>query len=282
MKQALIAILVLLVLGFIAAAVYVVGFMDNGEEDGDTAPVGAAQDETNGTGESLRRVETEADLLDALDAATERNQDTVGWLRVPGTKINNCVLQSHDNEAYLGTNEKREYDLYGCYFVDYECFVGERDILSPNTIIYGHSDMTDNPEGKRFSQLFHFKDEEFAKNTPVVTFSTMGNTMQWQVFAVFFTDVDFNYIEAEPADGVQVLAKAAMEKSLYDYGVTVGKEDKILTLSTCSGKNGMNDRTQRFVVMAKLMPEDFTAPKTADLSVRESGTEAIAEESPAE
>ena len=44
----------------------------------------------------------------------------------------------------------------------------------------------------------------------------------------------------------------------------------------------MNDRTQRFVVMAKLMPEDFTAPKTAELSVRESGTEAIAEESPAE
>jgi len=189
---------------------------------------------------------------------------------VPGTKINNCVLQSHDNEAYLRTNEQQEYDLYGCYFVDYECSVGARDVLSPNTIIYGHSDMTDNPDGKRFSQLFHFTDEEFAQNTPVISFSTLEGPMEWQVFAVFFTDVSFNYIEAAPSDGVQVLAKAAMEKSLYDYGVSVGKDDHILTLSTCSGRNGMNDRTQRFVVMAKLMPEEFTAPKTADLSVRTS------------
>ena len=192
-----------------------------------------------------------------------------GLLRVPGTTINNSVLQSHDNMTYLRTNEAREYDIYGCYFADWECSVGERENFSPNTVIYGHSDLKDNPEGPRFSQLFRFTDPEFAAKTPVIRFSTIQDYMEWEIFAVFYTRTDFDYISAEPEGGAEALAKAAMERSIYDYGVTVGPEDHILTLSTCTVKEGAEDRSQRLVVMARMLPEEAETPVRAEITPKE-------------
>ena len=48
--------------------------------------------------------------------------------------------------------------------------------------------------------------------------------MTWEVFAVIYTNTSFSYIDAEPEGGAQALAQAAMEKSIYDYGVTVGRQ----------------------------------------------------------
>lgn len=213
-----------------------------------------------------KEIDTDADVLDALDYYTERNQDTVGWLKIKGTDINNSVLQSHNNFTYLRTDEFREYDLYGCYFADWECSIGSRDVFSSNTVIYGHSDLTDKPEGPRFSQLFHFTDQAFAEKTPTIQFSTLeSGVMDWEIFAVFYVDKTFAYIDAEPPDGVEALAKEVQAMSLYDYGVTVGPEDKILTLSTCSVKDGPQDRDHRFVVMARLLPDGAEVPKTANI-----------------
>ncbi len=264
----LIAVLAILIVLLLVAGFVFVFFM---EEPPDSILVDSpgSQDE-RGTPQlnDPKDVVTQADELDALDSATTRNQDTVGWLRVPGTTINNSVLQSHDNSTYLRTNEAREYDIYGCYFADWECSIGSREALSPNTVIYGHSDLKDNPEGPRFSQLFHFTDPEFAKATPTVSFSTLEGFMDWEVFAVFYTEKTFSYIDAEPEGGVEQLAKACQEKSLYDYGITVGPEDKILTLSTCTVKYGAEDNNHRFVVMARLLPEGQEPPAAASLTVR--------------
>ena len=49
-------------------------------------------------------VETEMDLLEALDYEIKQNQDTVGWLIVPNTQISNSVLQAHDNTAVSYTH----------------------------------------------------------------------------------------------------------------------------------------------------------------------------------
>ena len=61
---------------------------------------------------------TDADVLEALDYEISQNRDTIGWLKIPGTKINNSVLQSYDNAYYLRQDERRKYSLYGCYFAD--------------------------------------------------------------------------------------------------------------------------------------------------------------------
>lgn len=215
-------------------------------------------------------VETDADLLEALDYELGMNPDTVGWIQVPGTDINNSVLQGHDNTVYLKMNERRKPDIYGAYALDYECNVGTREETSRNTVIYGHSDLKDNPDGPRFSQLFRFTDKTFARQTPYIRFSTSEAFMDWQVFAVFYPNVSMNYIKVNmTGDELVKLAQDAMDQSIYDYGITVGPNDKIITLSTCTMEYGANDINHRFVIMAKLVEENQEKSPTAKFEINE-------------
>lgn len=265
MKKVLLALALVAAIVVMGGLAYVLLVM---EDDPDAAFVGGSEAAIPDAQLNVpRAIETQADVLDALDYETTQNQDTVAWLKIPNTRVNNSVLQGHDNIAYLRTNERREPSIYGCFFADAECNVSSRELLSHNTVVYGHSDLQDNPDGPRFSQLFKFTDPEFAKTTPVIEFSTIEDFMDWQVFAVFYTTTDFDYISAEPEGGVNALAAEAGKKSLYNYGVTVGPEDHILTLSTCSVRDG-NDGTHRLVVMAKLLPEGAVPPESANITVQ--------------
>ena len=259
MKKFLAGLAVLVLLAGLGAAVWLLLQM---EEDPAQTVSSAPQAGTRTELNVRQKARDYAEMLEALDYETRQNRDTVGWLKIPGTEVNNSVLQSFDNAYYLRRDERRNDELYGCYFVDYECSVGGRELLEANTVIYGHSDMKDNAEGRRFSQLFHFLDPAFAAATPCIQFCTPDEPMEWQIFAVFYTDVEFNYIQVL-MDGPQrvALAQAAMERSIYDYGVTVGEEDKLLTLSTCTARFG--DSSHRFVVMAKLLGAQEEPPETA-------------------
>ena len=263
----LILTLVLLIGGLVLGAILLMGQQPS-------KPVSNQQSQASGSSGAelgvMKPIDTHADAMEALSYEISQNQDTVGWVKVPETSINNSVLQAHSNEAYLRTNERGQDDVYGSYFVDYECSVGSREVLSPNTIIYGHSDLKDNPEGPRFSQLFKFTDAEFAKNTPYLYFSTIEDYMVWEIFAVLYTDTKMQYIypnleEQQLTD----LIKEAKLKSIYNYNVDVSGSDKILTLSTCSRKFGQNPE-QRFVIMAKLIDKEAQEKLTAELTVNPS------------
>lgn len=56
------------------------------------------------------------DMLDKMVEAYNLNSDTIGWLRVPNTTIDNSVLQKAgetNNNYYLRLNEKKESDNFG-------------------------------------------------------------------------------------------------------------------------------------------------------------------------
>lgn len=268
MKKLLAAFVVTLLLILIGGGVYFVLTM----EDEELAPPDAAAASSEaGTQAELnvrRQAKNYAEMLDSLDYEILQNRDTVAWLKISGTEINNSVLQSYDNAFYLRRNERRQYDVYGCYFLDYECMTGGRDDLSRNTIVYGHEDISDDPDSKRFSQLYKFLDPAFARATPTIQFCTQEDPMDWQVFAVFYTNISFNYIAVDVDDDeFTELVTTARQKSIYDYDVEVGPEDKILTLSTCTVKYG--DHEHRFVVMAKLLGEEEDVPVFAEFTERD-------------
>lgn len=265
MKKILLVLAALAAVALVGGIAFVLVFM---EDDPDAAFVGGSADDLQEAELMVpRNTDTDADILEALDYEVTQNKDTVAWLKIPNTRIDNSVLQSHDNLFYLRLNERRESSVYGCYFADAECNVSSRELLSHNTIVYGHSDLQDNPEGQRFSQLFKFVDPEFAKANPVIEFSTLDSFMKWEIFAVFYTTVDFDYIEAEPVGGLKQLADEAKSRSIHNYNVAVGDNDHILTLSTCSVKDG-NDGTHRLVVMAKLLPDGADAPPEAKIGAQ--------------
>ena len=97
--------------------------------------------------------------------------------------------------------------------------------------------------------------------------------MVWQVFAVFYTDIKFDYINPNPADATfNSLIKKAQDLSFYDYDVEVTSNDKILTLSTCTYRLADDTKLHypndyRYVVMAKLLPADAVLEDTVSLTI---------------
>ena len=207
-------------------------------------------------------------LIEKIDEGLKRNADTKGWLYIPNTEIDNQVLQGKDNDYYLRIDEDKNYSVFGCYYLDYACKIGSRDVVSKNTIIYGHSDLKDNKDGKKFSQLYKYDEIDFLKENPYIYFSTEDEDMVWQVFAVFYTNWrDFNYILADPSDATfESIIKDAKARSQYIIDIPVDKNDNILTLSTCSAYyNKQNPDDYRFVVMAKLLPNNEVSKTTMEV-----------------
>ncbi len=213
--------------------------------------------------------ETQSTSIEDLAAAKAINSDAMGWLIVPGTDIDNAVMQSVNNTDYLALNEAGQYDSWGSYFADYYANIASPELLLQNTVIYGHAENPENPDGVRFSQLFRYVDVEgFLTENPYI-YLTVGTgdaseELVFEVFAVFFTDIDFYYINPSPSsddfDAFIDTVQAKNEFVLEDYTVT--EDDKLLTLSTCSHRYDTgNTRDQRLVVMAKLVEsDDGTAP----------------------
>ncbi len=198
-----------------------------------------------------------------LAQAKVENADAVAWLTVTGTDIDNAVMQTTNNIDYLSLNEQGEYDGWGSYFADYYANLLAPDYLMQNTVIYGHAENPENPDGVRFSQLFRYLEEDFMAENPCI-YLTIGEgdaeeTLVFEVFAVFFTDIDFYYINPTPSDaGFDDFIDTVLAKNEYLVAEdSVLETDSLLTLSTCSHRyDTENTRDQRLVVMAKLVEDD--------------------------
>ncbi len=283
MKKVLLGLLGLVVVSAIGLLGYIIyNELANPENVGEAIPVDASSQASSQSSQSskaqpevrlhdMKPVETSAEIFSAIDHELTQNRHTVGWLNITDTKISNSVLQADNNAYYLTINERGDADPFGCYFADYTCNFGDRNGLSPNTVIYGHSDISgteDQPDGRRVSQLFHYTDQEFAGKHPLITFSTPQESMTWQVFAVFYTDLDLDFTRTDlDSAGVAQLAEDAKARSIYQYNVPVDGADKLLTLVTCTVKFGKENQPKvRYVVMAKLLDEGETPANITNLT----------------
>lgn len=178
------------------------------------------------------------------------NQDTVGWLTVPGTGIDTAVVQGDNNEFYLRHDFYKKYTEYGNPFLDYR---NNAAGLSQNNVIYGHH-MAD---GMLFAELIRtYGSVSSYKTTPVIEYNTIFKESKWKVIAAFYTNAkanqDNNYVfsyntPSMSKESFKEFLKEIQQRSLYSTGVDVDENDKLLTLSTCSSE--VPDG--RFVVIAR-------------------------------
>ena len=173
-------------------------------------------EDPNGEGELTKEEqlkELQKKMLENTLAMQQKNKDTIGWLYIDGTTIDDVVVKvnyNDDNAYYLRRNANGENDNDGCYFADWRCKSGGREALSKNTVIYGHNlgraenalltDYENHANGPKFAQLLKYQDPEFARSHPYIYYSTIEEDMVWQVFAVFYTDISFDYINPAPTD----------------------------------------------------------------------------------
>lgn len=197
--------------------------------------------------------ETEKDLpeqqLPAYDFSSllKQNPDVVGWLLMPGAQVDHPVVQAVDNDYYLHRNLYGETEYAGTIFMDYRCRWGE----SPNAVIYGHN-MTD---GSMFGHLKQYMEESVWEENPYFWFITPQHVYRCDIFAVYLTTAEKDYIRTRFADDADFMdyVETARSQSAYRIpDVDVEPGDQIMTLSTCNYAEVEN--LGRQAVHAKITP----------------------------
>jgi len=176
----------------------------------------------------------------------EENEDVVGWITIDDTNIDYPVLQAEDNAYYLTKNLEGEESRAGSIFLDYRNDIQSDD--EKNIVVYGHR-MKD---GSMFKHLTKFLDEDYFESHRTFTFDTLYDRYEAEVFAVYNTLTDFNYIETDFADDedYKKLLEKIHDKSLFEADVDVSANDSIITLSTCD--YALDEEDGRLVLHAKL------------------------------
>lgn len=196
-------------------------------------------------------VQEEMTAFDKYANVYAQNSDLVGWVSIPGTRIDYPVMQTKDNpDFYLKHAFDKSYSSYGVPYVQENCDIG----ISDNLVLYGHH----MNNGSMFSDLCKYKSEDFYQEHKIIHFDTLESFGEYEVIAAFktvaYSQEEFKYyhfVRAESAKQFDEYIAECKELALYDTGVTAEYGDKLITLSTCeySRTNG------RMVVLAKLLEE---------------------------
>jgi len=189
-----------------------------------------------------------------------KNDDMIGWLRIPGTDIDYPVMQTVDSpDFYLDHGFDGQKSVYGALYVQENCSI----LNSDNLIIYGHN-MKD---GKMFSDLCRYADKSFYNDHRIIYFDTLDIFGTYEIVYVFRTEVYkdgcfkyYNFVNARNEDDFESFIQKCDDMKLYDTGVSAEYGDRLITLSTCApyAKNG------RMVVVAKQVKASDTYERDQD------------------
>ena len=145
----------------------------------------------------------------------------------------------------MNHNFEKKWNIAGWIFADFHNKLDETD---KNLIIYGHN----TKDGSMFGSLKNILKEEWYKNPDnykVILVTEMGQ-FTYQVFSTYSIKPEDYYINTifNSDEEFDKFIKKLKSRSVYDYGIDVSANDKILTLSSC-----MNEGTKRVVLHAKLI-----------------------------
>ncbi len=209
-----------------------------------SAPIADPTDKTDDPGGSSDNEPEPRKINQSFLELLKINEDITGWIKIPDTKVDYPIVQGTDNDFYLKRNHEKKESRYGSIFMD---FRNNFESLDKNTILYGHH-MAD---GMMFNNVAKYKQRKFFESHPYIFFSTLYDELKWEVFSVYVTDVNFDYIRVsfDADNDFLEFVDVLKEKSIYETDITLDSNDIILTLSTCS----YEFENARTVVHAKLL-----------------------------
>ncbi len=262
------ALVALLVLVFLISAIYVISYwVESAQQSGqynDLASIVESirqEQATNpnatlptGTPDPTAPTDGDADQSAILPEYRELyaiNNDLVGWISIPGTRVDYPVCQTRrERDYYLYRNFYGEDSKSGCIYVREAC-----DVFRPsdNVVIYGHRMNS----GEMFADLMNYRDKKFWESHQTFTFDTIYQRHTYQVIAVFVTSGDpgvgyayHQFNDAHSEADFDKFMQTVHSLQFYDTGHTAKYGDMLITLSTCTPRYE-SPSNGRLVVVAK-------------------------------
>ena len=123
-----------------------------------------------------------------------QNSDLVGWISIPGTRIDSPVMQTKDNpNFYLKHAFDQSYSSYGVPYMQENCDIG----ISDNLVLYGHH----MKNGSMFKDISRYKDQGYFDQHSEIILYTPEREIHLKALAAVCTSPDAIRRKTEFASG---------------------------------------------------------------------------------
>lgn len=190
-----------------------------------------------GDSEQFRMESKEAGMENPIDfeKLQKINPDIYAWIQVPGTRIDYPVASvtgTEDEDYYLNHDFRKNYEFAGTIYSHNE---NARDFSDPVTVLYGHNMIN----GSMFAGINKFADGKFFENHDTVYIFTPEQLLTYRIISYYESDNNnilkhYGLFQNKDLlkDYHRVIKQA--ENGYARKEISLGADDRILTLSTCS------------------------------------------------
>lgn len=202
---------------------------------------------------SFYRIDSRVVNIEKESKRTKR--DIIGWIKVQGTDIDYPVLYNNKSGDLKSIN------------YNYTWTNNNSKELHNNIVIFGHNirnvsnqPLITNKAHQRFEQLPSFLYYDFSKKNQYIQYTLNGKDYLYQIFSVAIVEdkyIDYTGEKLNKNTFEKVVAGAKYD-SYFNYNVKITKDDKIISLVTCTRFYG--GLGYDFKIVAKLVDKKIGIP----------------------
>ncbi|WP_350454628.1 class B sortase [Slackia heliotrinireducens] len=262
LSPALIAVIVVLVLA-LAGAVGGIAYLAKAGEQTAELEQRAEQTEIPETPEvpdsTVEDTPDETLIIDNpvdFDALREEAPNTMGWLYVPNTNINQAVMQHpEDNSFYLTHNEVGEAFDPGAAFIE---LYNSPEFTDSVTVVYGHNW---EPAEQQFYTLHRFQEDEFFDDNELFYIYAPGHIYTYKIVSAFTTDnshilATYDFANPDQFASFEDWIAAPESIDVHTREVEMDENSRIVVLSTCN--TGAIEQYSRYLVCGVMIDDTST------------------------
>lgn len=206
------------------------------EEDSNSFSQQASSNEATAT------PEPDNPLIAGYKKYKSSNNDTVGWIKIDGTKVDYPIMYSTDNSFYLSKTPSKEYSKAGSIFMDQQAG-GKWGIMN---LIHGHN----MNNGSMFGDIANMMYEDYFNAHKIIQIYDGKTLKEYTAFAAFSLDDRKESIPIYYSTMEEYKAKIKDYQSRSRVAGTVPESaNDFLILNTCwYGDSGTEKNSHAIIV----------------------------------
>ena len=192
-----------------------------------------------------KTVESEGQKSIDIEELKKLNSDSIGWIQIPNTTLDEPVVQGKDNDYYLWRSfNKQTYPVTGTIFLD---VYNNPDMSDRISYIFGHNIW----DKSKFYCLQYFEDPNFLKEHKDLYIHTSSGKLEYEILGIDLVDPNTAlYEQTSDRNHDLNLIKSELSKHIPNEEVEkIDENTKLLMLVTCKTSN---DNSSRRILFAKL------------------------------